>query len=150
MVPSQKVIQEEVMRLVNQNDGVVTPEEIVEVARNPKHPLHDAFEWDDSIAAEKWRLDQARVLIRTVQVVITVRDIEITGQGLIRDPRAEGKDQGYVLVERIRSNAEQAQRAMENELIRVSSSAARAREIAFGLGLQSEIEAKLAEAIAAH
>ena len=37
---------------------------VVDVARDPKHPLHPRFEWDDSIAAEKWRLEQAGQLLR--------------------------------------------------------------------------------------
>lgn len=48
--------------------GKLTPNLVVEAARSPAHPLHSRFEWDDTAAAEKYRLDQARGLIRTVRV----------------------------------------------------------------------------------
>jgi hypothetical protein len=48
--------------------GRLTPRLIVDEARNPDHPLHTRFEWDDSVAGEKWRREQARALIRSVAV----------------------------------------------------------------------------------
>jgi hypothetical protein len=41
---------------------------VVDVARNSKHPLHSHFEWNDEVAGEAYRVDQARALIRTVRV----------------------------------------------------------------------------------
>ena len=40
-----------------------TPEEIVEKARGTGTELHKCFEWDDTKAAEKYRLHQARQVI---------------------------------------------------------------------------------------
>ena len=40
-----------------------TPEQIVDFARDKKSELHKCFEWNDSIAAEKYRLQQARVIM---------------------------------------------------------------------------------------
>ncbi len=37
-------------------------------ARDPSHPLHPRFEWDDSIAGEAYRRQQAQELIRSVRV----------------------------------------------------------------------------------
>lgn len=48
--------------------GKLTPNLVVEAARNPTHPLHSRFEWDNTTAAEKYRLEQARGLIRLVRV----------------------------------------------------------------------------------
>ena len=44
-------------------DGKVTPQEVLEKARDENSELHKCFEWDDSIAAEKYRLQQARQII---------------------------------------------------------------------------------------
>lgn len=41
----------------------ITPEEIVEKAKDPKTELHKCFEWDDTKAAYKYRLSQARNLM---------------------------------------------------------------------------------------
>lgn len=51
--------------------GSLTPEAIVNAARNPDHPLHHRFEWREDVAAEKYRLVQASMLIRScvLQVV---------------------------------------------------------------------------------
>lgn len=46
----------------------LTPRLVLETARNPEHPLHSRFEWNDGVAAEKYRLDQARTLIAVVKV----------------------------------------------------------------------------------
>ena len=50
--------------------GNVTPEEVVEFASDPKTALHSRFEWDDSEAARKYRVEQARQVIRAVVTVI--------------------------------------------------------------------------------
>ena len=41
----------------------VTPEQIVDAARDENTELHKCFDWDDTIAAEKWRLHQARQVV---------------------------------------------------------------------------------------
>lgn len=48
--------------------GHLTPPDIVETARNPRHVLHKHFEWDDQVAAESYRLDQARSLVQCIHV----------------------------------------------------------------------------------
>lgn len=41
----------------------ITPQEMVERARNEQSELHKCFEWNDTVAAEKYRLQQARVVL---------------------------------------------------------------------------------------
>ena len=50
--------------------GKLTAEELVNVSRDEESPLHCMFEWDDSVAAEKYRETQAYKIIRSVEVVI--------------------------------------------------------------------------------
>ena len=50
--------------------GKLTPEELVNISRSEESPLHGMFEWDDTIAAEKYREVQARKIIRSVEVVL--------------------------------------------------------------------------------
>ena len=40
-----------------------TPERILDYARNEDTELHKCFEWDDSIAGENWRKQQARMIV---------------------------------------------------------------------------------------
>ncbi len=50
--------------------GVLTPALVVDVARDPGHPLHHRFEWDDTVAAEEYRRVQAGDLIRSVTIKV--------------------------------------------------------------------------------
>lgn len=55
------------LRAIYDQDGRLTPESVVDRARDQRSPLHDRFEWDDSVAGEKYRRQQASELIRSVQ-----------------------------------------------------------------------------------
>ncbi len=54
------------------NGGMLTPEAVVTHARAATSALHAYFEWDDSVAAAKHRLEQSRYLIRH----LVVREVE--------------------------------------------------------------------------
>ena len=73
---------QEILQDIYTRNGALTPTLVVEEARDENHPLHEHLEWDDSLAAEKHRLDQARQLIRTVRVV------ELSGDKAIERVRA--------------------------------------------------------------
>lgn len=45
-----------------------TPNDVLEAARNPRSPIHRYFDWDDTSAAEKYRLHQARNLVNSIQI----------------------------------------------------------------------------------
>lgn len=51
-----------------------TPIQILDKARNPETELHKCFEWDDSIAAEKYRLSQARKVVCNLVIRETVKE----------------------------------------------------------------------------
>lgn len=54
----------------------VSPESVLKKARNKKSELHKCFEWDNSVAAEKFRLHQARLIICNLVVVTTSKEDE--------------------------------------------------------------------------
>lgn len=54
---------------VRTQHGKLTPQLVVDAARDPGHPLHSRFEWDDAVAGEAWRRQQAHELIRKAKVV---------------------------------------------------------------------------------
>lgn len=62
-------VGEALAKIAAANKGHLTPIAVVNEARNDRSVLHRHFEWDDAVAAEAYRLDQARTLIRSVQVV---------------------------------------------------------------------------------
>lgn len=49
--------------------GLCTPEDVVEVSRNPNAPTHRMFEWDDPTAGELWRVHQARRYLGSLVIV---------------------------------------------------------------------------------
>ena len=48
--------------------GELTPQIVVDEAREETHELHHRFEWDDEIAGEAYRRVQAAELIRSVKI----------------------------------------------------------------------------------
>ena len=49
--------------------GQLKPADVVDESRPTSAPLHPCFEWDDEVAAEKYREVQAGNLIRSITVV---------------------------------------------------------------------------------
>lgn len=64
-VPPQ-VVGEALERLAGQSHGSVTPAMVVDEARADDSPLHPAFEWHEDVAAELYREEQARHLMRAI------------------------------------------------------------------------------------
>ena len=48
----------------------IEAEDLLNASRAENAPLHSCFEWDDTIAAEKYRLNQAGDIIRNITVKI--------------------------------------------------------------------------------
>lgn len=67
-----KAAQAEIEAIRLELGGSVRAQEIVEWARlHPESALHGCFEWDDSRAAESYRIEQARRLLR---VAVTMHE----------------------------------------------------------------------------
>ena len=49
---------------------LLKPQAVVDAARPESSPLHKRFEWDDSVAGEKYRIEQARRLIVSYRIEI--------------------------------------------------------------------------------
>lgn len=69
MANSAEVLQELELIAKSDPDGLLRPEVVVAKASVEESPLHSFFLWDDSEAAHRFRLSQARQLIRTVTFV---------------------------------------------------------------------------------
>ena len=69
-----EAIRAELEAITNANDGRLLAENVVDYARDPDTTLHDQFDWDDTAAADKWRLHRARNIILKVRVTISRGD----------------------------------------------------------------------------
>lgn len=88
-------LREELQSIYDQN-GHLTASLVVDQARPKDHPLHDRFEWDDSVAGERWRREQARLLIRSVKVTYKeagIRKPEVLGRAFHAIPPESEDDQ---------------------------------------------------------
>lgn len=62
------------LEAIRAKQRALTPQSVLKDARNIRSPLHEFFVWDDATAAEKYRLDQAAHLIRSVSVIFEDAD----------------------------------------------------------------------------
>jgi hypothetical protein len=64
-------ILQELERIRQRNEHhLLMPAEVVHFARDEQTSLHSQFEWDDSLAADRWRVEQARGVIRVAITII--------------------------------------------------------------------------------
>lgn len=63
-------IVEELNAIARRHNGLLRPIDVVDFAREKTTALHSRFEWDDTKAAEEYRLWQARELIHVAVTVI--------------------------------------------------------------------------------
>jgi hypothetical protein len=67
-------LRAELHAIVEANNGVLNPRAVLERARDTASPLHEYFEWDDTEAAEAYRLAQVGALIRHVRFTVVRAD----------------------------------------------------------------------------
>lgn len=137
------LIAKRLERIAKASAGTLTAENVVKDARDPKSPLHDYFDWNDTDAAHQWRLSQARELIRSVKVEIKTSERTVSTVAYVRDPRKEHREQGYVETASIRTKADLAREALARELNAAEGAMVRASSIAIALELESEFTALL-------
>jgi hypothetical protein len=139
----REAIRQEMARLY-QKHGTLTPQAVVQAAQNAKSPMHDCFEWDDKVAGQAFREDQARALIRSVRVEVTTDTVTLSAVAYVRDPNAPHEEQGYVSLEALRDNKRDGKAVLVYECDRVLAMLERVRQIAFALGLSDYAEKALA------
>lgn len=104
------------LRSMWEERGRLVPEEIVDVASDPGHPLHNFFQWDDAIAAHDRRVWQAGQLIRSVQILVTATTNGDQEEFRIREwvpARSIGAGRGsYLPQDVVRNNPEQKERLL--------------------------------------
>ena len=58
----------ELEKIKAKSGGQVTADIVLDAAKGARHPLHKQFEWDDTIAGHEYRKEQARLLVRSIEV----------------------------------------------------------------------------------
>ena len=135
--------------------GRLDAQKVVKAARDEASALHSFFEWDDTEAAGKYRLDQARELIREVRVEITYHEETVRAIRYVHNVDLEQNAGGYINTARIRRESKPAVMAAELErvldMLRRASEYARLEAAALPRGLAAalaKVEAQLDAATA--
>ena len=95
------------IRIANKGRRLL-PEQVVDYARKRKSSeLHRCFEWEDSIAAERWRLEQAGSLIRAViRIIPNPKGDPIRTRAYVSLPVDRVMNLGYRTIEDVMSEPE--------------------------------------------
>lgn len=98
------------------NTDEFNTQEMVDYARNnPNSEMHNLFEWNDAIAAEEYRNQQARNILRYLKITIVNEETKEKESTLIRYFVSTGKQDGtYKKTEVIFRNPNEADRVLES------------------------------------
>ena len=67
------IVGEECEKIEKKN-GAVTANALVDSARAKSSMIHELFEWDDKVAGEQWRLQQAKVVLSCLKITMKTED----------------------------------------------------------------------------
>lgn len=77
----------------------VLPEELVEIAKPSDHPLHDSFDWNNASAGHKYRVHQARQILRVAVTVLPGDDEPVRAFVSLKTDRYSGG--GYRSIKKV-------------------------------------------------
>ncbi len=98
--------------------GALTPHTLLDDARPAHAPTHGLFEWDDKIAGEKYRIEQAGFYLRSVDIM--VEDPDGDSPIRVRAVSSEG-DSGYDFTTRIMKDPERRKNLLAKALAEFNS-----------------------------
>lgn len=132
---------EKELRALHSRDGVLTCEAVLEAARPKNSPLHDYFTWEDSRAAERYRLIEAGRLIATVKIEYTPKkaaQVVYTPAFIPTGTSSEGRRQ-YYPVEEVTKNDFLREKALADARNEMENTRARYSHLVDLLELSSEV-----------
>lgn len=85
--------------LALRQQGALTPERVVDDARPEESPTHRYFEWNDAVAAEKYRVSQATHYLSHIFVVAAPEGEPLRVDALVQAPAGTRARVGAVAAE---------------------------------------------------
>jgi len=144
LTPDEKeTVHLRLQAIADAHGGRLTADDVVADAKRKDSPLHAHFEWDTKKAASAYWIEQARVLITSVRVVVTTETSQVSVVAYIRDPAAASSQQGYVATASVRKDVDVAREVLAAEFTRIGSMLRRARELAVVFEAQDEVDGLL-------
>jgi len=118
-----QVYGEFLWKIREENGDVLTPIQIVDKAKAKSSPIHEYFEWDDTIAGEKYRIFQARNLIGRIEIIVESdgEEDQIRAFHNISVQDGEEHERGYVTLHDIQSNKDYLEIVLAGALDEIKS-----------------------------
>jgi len=99
--------------LEKRHNGLLSAEAVLNDAKKKTSPLNKAFEWDDTEAAQQYRLEQARALMR--MITVEIRQVKTKTHKPVRAyvnvRRAD--DKGYAPVAQVMNDTELREQVLQ-------------------------------------
>jgi len=92
---------EYIQGLIDRLGGRVTAQDLVKDGRRQGSPLHDYFEWDDAAAGAAFRVEQAKYLLRHLEIGMKINDRTVLMRAFHSVVLAQEERQVYVTLERV-------------------------------------------------
>lgn len=159
---------QDALQTLHKSKGNLSPHDVVaEAEADENSPLRRYFTWDDSEAAHKCRVIEARTLIRSVKLVVTIEDVEVVFPKYVHDPGAvhattqrsigpldedgneieisspRGPAAGFTETLFAKQDSAKAKLILASEISRAISYMKRALRIAAVFGLEAEIDSEI-------
>lgn len=92
----------------------LTAKNVVEESRPQDAPLHKEFTWDDKLAAEKYREEEARCLIRDIIVELDGDDKQVITRGFVNLSTPSNKTNEYEAISTVLTDVKKTSALLEN------------------------------------
>ena len=109
---------------IARRDGGIFPAVVVSESRDKDAVLHKCFEWDDDIAAEKYREGQARSLIKNLITINVVRGEEKSVPSFVSVTVVQEDDEDgrrYVSIETAMNNSTMREQVLQDAMRELNS-----------------------------
>ena len=110
---------------IQKRKGALTPDIVLKDASRKTSKIHSCFEWDNTKAAHAFRLNQARYMLRSIEVVIETDDdkdetrtIELRA---FQNVENEDGDKVYVTLNQARENDDYWQQVKDSAIAEIKS-----------------------------
>ena len=121
MNKKKEIINQEITKIYK-NHGEVKASVVVDSARPKSAPLHSFFEWNDKKAAEEYRLNTARRMIKKAVITIDKKEDRLVHVPTVN--RKETREGYYKPVNRIVENIDEFTLAIEEATMKLRSAKA--------------------------
>ena len=112
--PEEAQVIGKILNKIEEENGKIVPKALVDESKDTSSPTHRFFEWNNTKAAEKFRLHQAKNIINHVEIEIV--SAEVPG-GTIRlrafQPIVIGGKRGYSASANVVSNEDYARQVVD-------------------------------------